>query len=516
MISKERCLDMRYLPLFFLFFFFSFPLQAAPFAYVTSELDDKVAIINTLSYKLITEITVGIGPVGVSVSPDGSKVYVANYYGGGQGTLSVIDASTRIELYEVDAGLGSNGVAVSPSGTRVYVTNCSDGTVSVFDATQSPPLLLSTVTVDTCPYGVVVSPNGRYVYVGNSTGTTLSVLDTHQTPIFVTQVNSIEIVNPYGVALNASGSRLYVANYKEGQENGTLLIIPTSMIDTTQASVTLSSADVQVITLGKNPYGIAVDTGYAYISNEGDKTISVVNLSNLADPVVTVSSSALQVPYGVSLVPGGNKLAIANYLAGDGGQLSFLTVSQLTDSSLSSLVLGSADIISVSTSTSSAFAFGNFIGPDLPSTLVVSPTSLSFSEQQFVTTSAAQQVLIYYLEDGSPLVGTVAVSGDFAIASTTCGELPTESTVGCTVSITFTPTAVGLRSGSLVIEDEDNNRQYIVFLEGVGIDRFSLGGTGCSITSSPSQKSFDLLWISGGFVLLILSKIFICSFSRCS
>ena len=43
--------------------------------------DYTVSVINTATDTVSATITVGTEPFGVSVSPDGSKVYVANYSG---------------------------------------------------------------------------------------------------------------------------------------------------------------------------------------------------------------------------------------------------------------------------------------------------------------------------------------------------------------------------------------------------------------------------------------------------
>lgn len=356
--------------------------QAAPYAYVTNELSDSVTVVNAFSYKKIATIPVGSGPIGVSVSPDGERVYTANS-AGPDGTVSILDTSINQLIGEVTAGVGTSGVAVSPNGQRVYATNYNIATVSIIDTTLTPPAVVETVNVDTAPYGVTVDPTGRYVYVGNSTASTLSVIDTSQTPAFVTQVNSSEIVNPYGIALSADGSKLYVANYKDGFDRGSLLIIQTSAIDKTQASVTLPSSAIQTITLGKNPYGIAVDSQKAYIANYGDQTLSVVDITASSPTATTVSSTAFLVPLGVSLTPDGSTLAVANYYAGSENHVSFIRTSLLTTSS-PTLTLSASDVHSVSVG-STPVAFGNFIGPDQPSTLIISPTSLSFGEQEIDT-----------------------------------------------------------------------------------------------------------------------------------
>ena len=57
------------------------------------------------------------------------------------------------------------GVSVSPDGSKVYVTNCSDNTVSVINTATNT--VTATITVGSAPYGVSVSPDGSKVYVAN-------------------------------------------------------------------------------------------------------------------------------------------------------------------------------------------------------------------------------------------------------------------------------------------------------------------------------------------------------------
>jgi YVTN family beta-propeller protein len=77
-------------------------------AYITNNQSNYMSVINTVTNQVTATIPVG-GGWGVAVSPDGSKVYVAN------GELAVIDTATNT----VAATLGicapnSVGVAVSP------------------------------------------------------------------------------------------------------------------------------------------------------------------------------------------------------------------------------------------------------------------------------------------------------------------------------------------------------------------------------------------------------------------
>jgi YVTN family beta-propeller protein len=87
-------------------------------------------------------------PVGVAVSPDGSKVYVANVL---SNTVSVIDTTTNpATVSTIAVGSTPTGVAVSPDGSKVYVPSLLFDTVSVIDTTTNPATV-STIETGSLP-----------------------------------------------------------------------------------------------------------------------------------------------------------------------------------------------------------------------------------------------------------------------------------------------------------------------------------------------------------------------------
>jgi phospholipase C len=94
------------------------------------------------------------------------------------------------------------------------------------------------------------------------------------------------------------------------------------------------------------------------------------------------------------------------------------------------------------------------------------PGSLTFGAQTVGTTSAAQQITMTNPGSSALVFAAATTTGDFA-ESNTCG-----SSLGpgasCTISISFTPTARGSRSGTLVITDGDMNGPQTIALSGTG------------------------------------------------
>ena len=104
------------------------PAEAAPFLYVTNFSDNTVSVIDTATNTVVATVAVGNGPEGVAVTPDGTKVYVANT----TGNVSVIHTATKTLVKTVPVGSepGAGAVAVTPDGTKVYVANAGSNNVS--------------------------------------------------------------------------------------------------------------------------------------------------------------------------------------------------------------------------------------------------------------------------------------------------------------------------------------------------------------------------------------------------
>jgi len=99
--------------------------------------------------------------------------------------------------------------------------------------------------------------------------------------------------------------------------------------------------------------------------------------------------------------------------------------------------------------------------------VMVSPASLTFASLAVGTTSAAQTVSLTNQLATALSLSAVVPSGDFAVASSTCG-----SSVGagatCSIGVTFTPMATGTRSGMLTINDSAYGSPRQAALSGTG------------------------------------------------
>jgi hypothetical protein len=97
--------------------------------------------------------------------------------------------------------------------------------------------------------------------------------------------------------------------------------------------------------------------------------------------------------------------------------------------------------------------------------VTIAPASLTFPSRNVNTTSSSLPVtLTNHLSSG--LSVSAVATGDFAVGTTTCG-----SNVGasCAIGVTFTPTRIGTRSGTLTITYSALGSPSVVNLFGTGI-----------------------------------------------
>ena len=93
----------------------------------------------------------GAKPVGVVVSPDGGRVYVANGHGN---SVAVIDAASYKVVANVPVGKRPWGIAITPDGKRIYTANGLSGDISVIDAATLK--VVATVPAGAGVWGVAI------------------------------------------------------------------------------------------------------------------------------------------------------------------------------------------------------------------------------------------------------------------------------------------------------------------------------------------------------------------------
>jgi YVTN family beta-propeller protein len=112
-------------------------------------------VVDLLQRKQVALVPAGQGPHGITITPDGKKVYVSNR---GGDTLTVIDTATRKVINNIPVGKGPGHIMSIMKDGRpiVYVNSMGKHAVLVVDAESDE--LLDTIPIGSDPHQMAYRP----------------------------------------------------------------------------------------------------------------------------------------------------------------------------------------------------------------------------------------------------------------------------------------------------------------------------------------------------------------------
>jgi hypothetical protein len=233
---------------------------------------------------------------------------------------------------------------------------------------------------------------------------------------------------------------------------------------------------------------------YAYsFPLNSSKTVQSLTLPDNRNVVLLAATLTEQTATPTFSPPGGTYSSAQNVTISDAtpGASIYYTTDGSTPTTASTPYSGAIQVSATETIQAIAVASGYSASAVATATYTivpvaaVAPGSLTFESQATGTTSAAQAVTLSNTGGAALAVASVAISGDFSEANN-CGSSVTEGG-SCTISVTFTPTSVGTRTGTLTVTDNSNGATgstQTVSLAGTGTTPAPLAGT------SPASLTF--------------------------
>jgi hypothetical protein len=399
-----------------------------------SQLVGVVSALQTVT--VVNAGSVAANNVAVSITGDFSQT---NSCPGSLGTESLCTVLVYFTPTQAGARTGTLSVASSAPG--------SPQTVSLSGTGLSPTAQIST---------------GNLTFVNQAVGTAsapqgVTLTNTGTTPF---QVGPVNISGDFSQTSNcpvslAGGSsckfQVVFMPTATGTRRGALSITTTAPNSLPQVSLTgtgvNSSAQVTPPSL--------------MFGNQNVGTTSAsqaVTLKNPGESVLTISNVTASANFGETNNCGSSLAAASSCTIN-------VTFSPTAAGSLTGTLTIIDDNMGVAGSTQTVSLSGNGTAPSLS----LSPAGLIFGSQTLKTTSAPSPVTVTNNGTASLTFTGIAVTGDFAIApsGTTCStSTPVTAGGHCAINVTFTPTAIGVRTGSLTLTDNASGSPQTVTLTG--------------------------------------------------
>ncbi|MGO9750253.1 MAG: YncE family protein [Solirubrobacteraceae bacterium] len=230
--------------------------------YIADGGSNQICVVNTATNKIVGTIAVGFLPASIAFSPTGKSAYVLNR---DSQSISVIDTATMTvtKSYSLASAEGSsygNDLAITPNGKQAFLP-LEDGTIVVVDLDTGEAV--NTVTLGYDAWQAVVSPNGKDVYATYlpsiySSGWVAAISTATDKVVHRITTNG---PRPASVAISPDGKYVYTADFSD------------NMVDVVS---TASDSVTGVVDLPMNSYPVAVaaDADFLFTADYDSNAVS--------------------------------------------------------------------------------------------------------------------------------------------------------------------------------------------------------------------------------------------------
>jgi YVTN family beta-propeller protein len=235
---------------------------------------NHVAVIDTTTWKVKTDIATGVKPMRLALQPDEKYLWVGDESG-----VTVIDAAT-LKVKHIETGAGPHEIAFGGDNRFAFVANQNGSALSVIDVAK----LRKIKDVQTAGRisSMAFSPLSKAFYLTDEIDGTITVIDsiTHKVLTKITAKPGIKTIRfagggRWGFVANTSASLVYV-------------------IDASTNRVTHEQ------TVGEAPDQFAFSDNFAYVRSLGSEQVSAIRLSSLEKQIDVVKFPGGQRAPGVA------------------------------------------------------------------------------------------------------------------------------------------------------------------------------------------------------------------------
>jgi len=230
------------------------------FLYVTMPARSAVAIINTLTRKLVGTISTGekSKPARIAIQPGGRYAWVGL---DGSPSVAVIDTATNKLAATVNVGAGLHNIAFTTDSRFAYVTNSAADTVTAVDTTTLSKI--ADIAVGRTPVALAFSRAANAIFVSSINGGAIAVISPENQKVARTIPLKRGVV---ALRFDPSGRYGFAVNQIEST---------VSVIDASTNSVIAEGSVVN------GPDQVTFTSLYAYVRGTESEKFSLIEMSDI-------------------------------------------------------------------------------------------------------------------------------------------------------------------------------------------------------------------------------------------
>jgi YVTN family beta-propeller protein len=266
----------------------------------------QIAVVGIAGRKVARTIALPAEPTGMTLSPDGGKLYVT--CATPLGTVSAIDVASGQITATIPAGHYAGAPVVSPDGKRLYVCNRFNNDVSVIDLEAKKEIARTAAVRE--PIAAAITPDGKTLVMANllpndrsdayDVAATVQLIDTA-----TRQSSAVRLPNGSsslrGVCVAPDGKHAYVAHILARYqmpttqlERGWMNTNALSILDV-PAKKLVNTILLDDVDLGAaNPWGVATsaDGRLVCVTHAGTHELSVIDVPGVMEKLSKIPAVA--------------------------------------------------------------------------------------------------------------------------------------------------------------------------------------------------------------------------------
>jgi YVTN family beta-propeller protein len=222
---------------------------------------NRIAVVDTLTFRVHSTMDAGIAPHRVVLQPDGKYLWIANdTVDPATSGVTVLDASTLKVVAHIATGQGHHKIAFDET-RHVYVSNQDSASVSVISAETLAKV--KDLSVGKSPVSLAYSAQSKAVYVASQADGIIQAISAEDQNLAGTIMGKPGLSV---VRITPDGRWGFVAN----SEDNTVLLFDVS-----------SNKVKQVYSVGTSPDQLTFTTGYVYVRARGSDNVTLIPLSDV-------------------------------------------------------------------------------------------------------------------------------------------------------------------------------------------------------------------------------------------